>query len=121
MPPVKARVWGSILLLVAGCAALSGCYSGLNGAAVAGGAPPVKSSAQLTATGSGTATSLVPNGSFDDGTSPWQPTPSSQIAVTRKLHWDSKQALLIQPTQAVGIKHRATLSKQKKQEAKKNI
>jgi hypothetical protein len=100
MPSVKARVWGGILLLVAACAVLSGCYSGLNGAAVAGGAPPLKASAQITTTRSSAPASLIPNGSFEEGTSPWQAMPSSEISVTRKAHWDGKQALLVQPTQA---------------------
>jgi hypothetical protein len=103
MAPVKARVWGGTLLLVAACATLSGCYSGLNGAAVAGGAPPVKSSAEITTSTSSSSSApvnLVPNGSFEGvSVSPWQPMLSSQLSFARKVHADGRQSLLVRPTQ----------------------
>jgi hypothetical protein len=94
---VKARLWGSALLLVAACAALSGCYSGLNGAAVAGGGPPAATSATTTST---VPVNLVANGSFETSTA-WQPMqPYSRLLLTSRLHRFGEWALLAQPSRA---------------------
>ncbi len=97
---VSPRAWRWGLLAIA-VASMSGCTSGLNGAAVGGSQPAVTVGEVLSnglAHQFGGKSNLLPNGSFTAGTSPWQPTAHAAIVWTKKPHRFGKTALLARPT-----------------------
>lgn len=80
---------------------MSGCTSALNGAAVGGTPSPAVTVAAVLTSGLahqfGGPSNLLPNGSFEAGTTPWL-TMDSTIEWTKKPHRFGKTALLARPT-----------------------